>query len=56
LTIEDQFDPKGDVVIDTQGVRLVLSREQQDALDGTVIDYRSGAMGTGFVFHQPDGR
>ena len=59
LTIEPpDYVPNGNVemVVPTRGVRLIVAHEEIDRMKGTVIDFRSGAMVSGFMFHNPNAR
>lgn len=44
-----------DVVFETQGVKVVVSRKDLDYLDGTLIDYaKESLLNEGFAFANPN--
>ena len=43
-----------DVVIEQNGVRLLLDAKSEGVLRGTELDYTSGLNGKGFVFNNPN--
>jgi iron-sulfur cluster assembly protein len=51
-----QQEEAGDLVIESQGVRLVVDRKSAQLLSGTTIDFVSGLMGSGFKFVNPNVR
>ena len=44
----------GDVVVEKDGVRLVIDLKSQMYLAGTTLDYSSGLSGRGFYFMNPN--
>ncbi|MBI1795873.1 MAG: iron-sulfur cluster assembly accessory protein [Candidatus Eisenbacteria bacterium] len=46
----------GDLVIDSNDVRLVVDARSAMLLGGTEVDYVEGLMGTGFKFNNPNVR
>jgi len=44
----------GDVVVEKDGVRLVIDLKSQMYLAGTTLDYSSGLSGRGFYFMSPN--
>jgi len=51
LSLEEEFDAANDIVIASQGIQVIVSAAEVATLTGMVIDYRSGPLATGFVFH-----
>jgi iron-sulfur cluster assembly protein len=47
---------EGDLVIDSHGVRVVIDRKSAQLLGGTVLDYESGLLESGFKFINPNAR
>jgi len=45
---------EGDAVFDTDGVKVVVSRESLGFLDGSEIDYVSEGLGKAFHFNNPN--
>jgi len=43
-----------DVLVQVDGVPLVVSAANAGLVDGTVIDFQRQGMGSGFVFHNPN--
>jgi iron-sulfur cluster assembly protein len=43
-----------DLVVERDGGRLVVDRRSARFLEGTVVDYRSSLMQSGFVFRNPN--
>jgi len=43
-----------DIVIEQEGVRLLLDPKSEGVLRGTELDYTSGLNGKGFVFNNPN--
>jgi iron-sulfur cluster assembly protein len=57
LSYELGFDKEmrvGDVVVEKDGVRLVIDLKSQIYLAGTTLDYSSGLSGRGFFFSNPN--
>jgi iron-sulfur cluster assembly protein len=44
----------GDVVVEKDGVRLIIDLKSQLYLAGTTLDYSSGLSGRGFFFSNPN--
>src|SRR5262245_57210711 len=53
LDFESRLRP-GDVVIDFDGLTVVVGTESAQGLRGTVIDHVELPSGTGFKFHNPN--
>ena len=43
-----------DLVVERDGGRLVVDRRSAKFLEGTVVDYQSSLMQSGFVFRNPN--
>jgi len=43
-----------DQEMESQGVKILVDQRSMLYLDGTEIDYKSGVMGSGFVFKNPN--
>jgi iron-sulfur cluster assembly protein len=57
LSYELGFDTEkrvGDVVVEKDGVRLIIDLKSQVYLAGTTLDYSSGLSGKGFFFSNPN--
>ena len=53
----DELDESGeDVVLESQGVRMLVDPMSASMLSGTEIDYVDGLMGQGFTFSNPNAR
>lgn len=51
----EESDPAGaDEVFESHGVRIVVDQLSMQYLDGTVIDYTSNVMESGFRFNNPN--
>jgi iron-sulfur cluster assembly protein len=53
LNIEEES-RQGDFVLDEKGVRLFVDMFSAQYLNGVVIDFVSGVMGSGFTFNNPN--
>jgi iron-sulfur cluster assembly accessory protein len=53
LNIEEDS-RQGDFVLDERGVRLFVDMFSAQYLNGVLIDYVSGVMGSGFTFNNPN--
>lgn len=47
---------EGDMVLELEGVRVVVDSRSATVLSGTEVDYVSGLMGAGFKFSNPNVR
>src|SRR5581483_3672580 len=45
-----------DIVVEANGVRILVDSMSASVLDGTEIDYVDGLMGQGFTFSNPNAR
>jgi iron-sulfur cluster assembly accessory protein len=45
-----------DIVVEANGVRILIDSMSASVLDGTEIDYVDGLMGQGFTFSNPNAR
>jgi len=53
----DEPDELGeDIVVEANGVRILVDSMSASVLDGTEIDYVDGLMGQGFTFSNPNAR
>lgn len=48
------FNPDVDSCFEHHGVKLVAAKKHCLHLDGTVVDYRDGPMGSGFAIENPN--
>ncbi len=48
----DQIEPD-DVVIESQGIKVIVKRDQVDYLDGLEIDFRREGLNAAFKFYNP---
>ncbi len=53
LNIEEES-RQGDFVLDEKGVRLFVDMFSAQYLNGVLIDYVTGVMGSGFTFNNPN--
>ncbi|HEV7396052.1 MAG TPA: iron-sulfur cluster assembly accessory protein [Pyrinomonadaceae bacterium] len=53
LNIEEES-RQGDFILDEKGVRLFVDMFSAQYLNGVVIDYVTGVMGSGFTFNNPN--
>ena len=54
LGFETDFDPKVDARYDQHGLSVITAKKMALHLDGTIIDYRTGPMGSGFAIDNPN--
>src|SRR6185437_9710249 len=52
----DEPDTDEDLVVESNGVRLLLDSMSASMLNGTEIDYVDGLMGQGFTFSNPNAK
>jgi iron-sulfur cluster assembly protein len=53
----DEMDEEGDdLVVETNGVKIILDSMSASVLNGTEIDYVDGLMGQGFTFSNPNAK
>src|SRR5579862_5685135 len=53
----DEMDEEGDdLVVEANGVRIILDSMSAGVLSGTEIDYVDGLMGQGFTFSNPNAK
>jgi len=53
----DEADENGDdIVVEADGVRIILDMMSASVLNGTEIDYVDGLMGQGFTFSNPNAK
>jgi iron-sulfur cluster assembly accessory protein len=52
----DEPDAEEDLVVESNGVRLLLDSMSASMLGGTEIDYVDGLMGQGFTFSNPNAK
>ncbi|HLG74756.1 MAG TPA: iron-sulfur cluster insertion protein ErpA [Chloroflexota bacterium] len=52
----DEPDADEDLVVESNGVRLLLDSMSASMLNGTEIDYVDGLMGQGFTFSNPNAK
>ncbi len=45
---------EGDEALDTQGLTVVLAKDQVPLLEGTVVDYEEGLESSGFAITNPN--
>lgn len=50
----DEEKSADDLVLDFQGVRVLVDSKSQDLMRGTIIDYRESMMGGGFQIDNPN--
>ncbi len=53
----DEADDSGDdLIVESNGVRIIMDSMSASVLNGTEIDYVDGLMGQGFTFSNPNAR
>jgi iron-sulfur cluster assembly protein len=54
LDLVEEAPGEEDQEMESQGVKILVDQRSMLYLDGTEIDYKSGVMGSGFVFKNPN--
>lgn len=50
----DNQDEESDLLIEVQGVKIVVQKASENLLKGTTIDYKESLMGGGFIITNPN--
>ena len=56
MVFDEPDDNGGDIIHETQGVRIIIDAMSANYLSGTEIDYVDGLMGQGFTFSNPNAK
>ncbi|MDO4570621.1 MAG: iron-sulfur cluster assembly accessory protein [Planctomycetia bacterium] len=54
LAFDNEFDPLTDTKFSADGVDVVTRKKFAEFLDGTVVDFKEGPMGSGFAIENPN--
>ena len=56
LTVDEASPKPYDTMFEQEGLKVLIDAKSQLYLDGTTIDYKSGLMGGGFEFSNPNAK
>ncbi len=56
MDFEQSPDEGTDVIVEAHGLKLFFSKELEDSIKGTTIDYREALQGAGFVMQNPNAK
>ncbi len=56
MVFDEPDDTGGDIIAESNGVRVIIDSMSAGHLEGTEIDYVDGLMGQGFTFSNPNAK
>ena len=56
MAVEEAAPQQYDTVLEQDGIKILVDAKSHLYLDGTTIDYKSGLMGGGFEFQNPQAK
>ena len=56
MVVEEAAPQQYDTVLEQDGIKILVDAKSHLYLDGTTIDYKSGLMGGGFEFQNPQAK
>ncbi len=55
MSLENEISEEHDLVVEDNGLKIVMNKDDAEGLENAKIDYVDGPSGKGFIIDNPDG-